>query len=157
MLKKSAVISKCGKYRYRLDRIWGDEDKYIAFIGLNPSTADAEKDDNTIRKCVKFSKRLGAGGLVMVNLFAFRSKNPKLLSSTIGIVGPENDEYIKEVTSKAALRIAIWGNHGLLHCRNIQVLEMLPRPVLCFGITKREQPIHPLYLKDSTRLQVYAS
>jgi hypothetical protein len=70
---KSATISQCGLYRYDLWRRWDSSIPGVAFIGLNPSTADAEKDDPTIRKCVAYAKKWGFGSLCMLNLFAFRA------------------------------------------------------------------------------------
>src|SRR5437868_12651695 len=71
----SAVISPCGKFRYRLTRQWG-EGAALPFVMLNPSTADAEQDDPTIRKCVGFAKRMGYDGIEVVNLYAYRATKP---------------------------------------------------------------------------------
>jgi hypothetical protein len=76
IIKKSAIFSACQTYRYSLTRIWNDKKKPIIFIGLNPSTADENNDDPTIRKCVHYSYQWGFGGLIMVNLFAFRATLP---------------------------------------------------------------------------------
>jgi hypothetical protein len=73
---KSAVISPCGLYRYRLTRTWDAVRWSAAFVMLNPSTADAVDDDPTIKRCVGFAKRWGCGGIVVANLFAFRSADP---------------------------------------------------------------------------------
>lgn len=67
------MISDCGQYRYKLTRRWGDGEQKGLFIGLNPSIADAEIDDPTIRRCIGFSSRFGCDELVVVNLFAYRA------------------------------------------------------------------------------------
>lgn len=68
----------------------------MVFIGLNPSTADEEMDDPTIRKCINFAKGWGYGEIIMVNLFAFRSTDPSLLIRDENPVGPDNDSYIQK-------------------------------------------------------------
>jgi hypothetical protein len=72
-----AVISDDGNCRYRLSRTWGSDGKVIAFIGLNPSTADAIQNDPFILKCIRFAKGWGITKLLMVNLFVYRSSSPK--------------------------------------------------------------------------------
>ena len=72
VIRRNAELSACGKYRYRLSRIWDDKKPLVLFIMLNPSTADAEQDDPTIRRCIAFAKNWGYGGFMAGNLFAFR-------------------------------------------------------------------------------------
>lgn len=72
-IKKDATISDCGKYRYRLSRIWEPGRPVATFVMLNPSTADATNDDATIRKCMGFARRWNLGGIHVGNLFAYRA------------------------------------------------------------------------------------
>lgn len=148
-MKKSAVISDCGKYRYELRRIWGETKSLVAFIGLNPSTADAEKDDATIRRCINFAKDWGYGGIIMLNLFAFRATDPKTMKAEIHPIGLENDEYIKKGIEAAALTVAAWGNHGEHHNRGDVVRYSSYFFVL--ALTKQGYPAHPLYLKKTLK------
>src|SRR3546814_16904510 len=60
-------------------RIWDDTKPQCMFIMLNPSTADADLDDPTIRRCIGFAKSWGYGGLQVCNLFAYRSTEPREL------------------------------------------------------------------------------
>ena len=105
-MEKGAILSTDRKYRYVLTRIWDETKPTVVFIGLNPSIADEEKDDQTIRKCIGYSKRWGNGKLIMVNLFAFRSTGPSLLKRVEDPVGPENDSYIQKYVSESDLVIA---------------------------------------------------
>ena len=144
-----------GGYRYWLRRAWSSG-ALVCWIMLNPSTADATTDDPTIRRCIGFTKAWGYGGLVVVNLFALRATDPKALrlpynysqSDYLGVVGPFNDEAIVEECDRAALVVAAWGNHGALYDRANDVLERIyPRPVHHLGLTKMNQPRHPLYVR----------
>src|SRR5712664_2208515 len=87
---RSAGFSCCGLYRYWLRRHWDAELPPVCFVMLNPSTADAERDDPTIRRCCGFSRRWGYGGIVVVNLYAFRTSDPCCLRNAVHPVGPEN-------------------------------------------------------------------
>lgn len=159
-MEKSAVISKCGKYRYLLSRVWDKKKGLITFTGLNPSTADAKIDDRTVLKCIMHAKRFGAGGFLMVNEFAFRSTDPnklkKITGALIKVVGPENDRYIKEANERASIRVVMWGAMGRLNNRDREVIDLIPRPIFCFGLTQEGMPRHPLYMKNDTKLMVYA-
>lgn len=151
-MKTGAQFSKCRKYRYALWRTW-KEDSHVMFIGLNPSTADETEDDPTIRKCMNFAKRWGFGGLYMLNLFAYRATNPKELMSISDPIGNENNEYLKMYLNPAGLNVACWGNHGSYLNRADSVISLLGKENLSvFGLTKRDQPKHPLYLKNDSGL-----
>lgn len=112
---------------------------------LNPSTADGQFDDPTIRRCMKFTADWGYGGMHVVNLFALRATDPGELREAEDPIGPEND---KTILSYAHWRIvAAWGAHGGYRDRDKAVLEMLKNSELqYFGLTKTGQPRHPLYI-----------
>ncbi|MEQ8317967.1 MAG: DUF1643 domain-containing protein [Phycisphaerales bacterium] len=87
----SAVFSRCGRYRYRLDRIVDPAaSKTVAWVMLNPSTADANSDDQTLRRVRGFSASAckGVGRIVVVNLYAFRATNPADLVESGDCEGP---------------------------------------------------------------------
>lgn len=128
-MEKSAILSADRKYRYVLTRIWDETKPTVVFIGLNPSTADEEVDDKTIRKCIGYAKRWGYGKLIMVNLFAFRSTDPSMLKRVEDPVGPDNDSYIQKCVSESNLVIACWGNHGKLLNRDKVLMDSLPNLV----------------------------
>jgi len=146
-----AMLSEDEVYRYSLMRIWEPELPKALFIGLNPSTADAELDDPTIRRCVGFADSWGCGGIEMVNLFAFRATNPADMKKAPDPVGPHNDETIIQMAVEWEPKyvIAAWGAHGGWWRRNIEVLNLLGQrnvEVTVLGETKAGHPKHPLYL-----------
>lgn len=133
------------EYRYRLARIWDHSRPKVAFIGVNPSTADAIKDDNTIRRCVGYARSWGYGGIVMINLFAYRSTNPKALLTVVDPVGPDNDKWLLDSAKECEMIVAAWGNNGLLNDRWKKVVDLLP-PMHYLELTKSGMPHHPLRL-----------
>jgi hypothetical protein len=150
-----AGFSACNRYRYWLTRIWVPALPGVCWVMLNPSTADAERDDPTIRRCVRFSRRWGFGGLVVVNLFAWRAKRPAELSAIDDPVGEDNDASLLEHAGGRTV-IAAWGNHGALLGRAKTVLQLLAGSrIRCLGVTAAGQPRHPLYVAgDSATLPV---
>lgn len=155
----NAVISVCGLYRYRLDRIWERDKKLMIVVGLNPSTADAEHDDPTVRRLISFAKREFCGGLVVLNLFAYRATDPTMLDvPEIDPVGPENDVYLAQAAERAEGNIFVlaWGARGAKHGYGTWVRDLLLANgcsrLWHFGLTKDGQPKHPLYLSARTPL-----
>lgn len=150
-----AEFSECGRYRYLLQRQWGDE-AICLFVGLNPSTATADSDDATIRKCVALARTWGFSGMTMANLFAVRCRYPQVLSTHRDPVGPENDRFLLPAIEQAHTAVAMWGNHGLksygLTARRDQNILALRDDWQCVGITKRGAPRHPLYIASTSTL-----
>lgn len=156
-MKKSAHLSLDGEYRFWLAREWSEGGKRVCWIMLNPSTADAEVDDQTIRKIIKFSRREGFDALDVVNLFALRTPDPKMIKSHFKPVGGSaaNDSWIMDTAVKADLVVCAWGAHGTYLRRDMQVLTMLrrhlpDRRIVCLGTNQAGSPKHPLYLRDDT-------
>ena len=154
-INKTANFSSCRKYRYSLSRIWDKQKKFVLFIGLNPSTADEEMDDPTIRRCSGYAQNWGYGGFMMVNLFAYRTTFPSNLKKVKCPIGNENDKYIVKLSKKADITVAAWGDNGNLYNRDKQVLSLVPN-LLCLKINKSGQPAHPLYLKKNLKLTKFA-
>lgn len=143
-MKASALISACKQYRYELRRVWDDSSPLVLFIGLNPSTADASSDDNTTRVCINYAKRWGYGGLLLGNLFAYRSTNQSALYSVQDPVGPENDVHLKALQLRAKLVVCAWSDTGSYMSRDTAVLASLVAPH-CLVKLKSGRPGHPLY------------
>lgn len=149
---KGAVISECGTYRYQLWRIWNNELPKVLFIMLNPSTADANIDDPTIRRCINFAKNWGYGGLYVGNLFAYRSTSPKALIYTADPFGEFNNYHLTEMTAKCDLIICAWGNAPIL--KKLQYhpkFENINKPLHYIDLAKGGTPKHPLYLKGDLK------
>src|SRR5947209_9185981 len=87
LIDDQAVVASCGaafgtrpgqppeSHRYVLWRMWS-RDRPLVVIGLNPSTATELTGDRTVNKCLHFALREGMGGLVMLNLFSYRTPYP---------------------------------------------------------------------------------
>ena len=150
-IKKSAVFSKCRKYRYSLTRSWNSADGYVLFIGLNPSIADETIDDPTLTRCINFAKDWGYGGLIMVNLFAYMSTYPTDLKKVKLPIGNNNNKHILKNHQKSQLTVAAWGNDGHFLKRDKEVLKIISNP-MCLNINKSGQPAHPLYQKKNQEL-----
>jgi hypothetical protein len=144
-MKCSADFSPCRRYRYALWRTWGGLAGYAMFVGLNPSTADETKDDPTIRRCIAFAKDWGYSGLCMTNLFAFRATKPAHMMDADDPVGSDNDRWLSDAASQAAVVVAAWGVHGTFAGRHDAVRQMLPH-LHYLRLTKDGHPGHPLYL-----------
>ncbi len=150
-----AEFSDCLKFRYWLERdLEVKSEKTLLVIGLNPSTADAENNDPTIRRCIRFATEWGYGRLWVANIFAFRSTDPKGLLGIKDPVGADNDKWIKKLNLKADLTLVAWGNNGMLNGRYKDVLKYVKDPH-CLGQTKLSHPRHPLYVKAIQKPLLY--
>lgn len=158
-LSTDASLSPCGTYRWMLRRRWALAGPGVVWIMLNPSTADAREDDPTIRRCVGFSRALGAACMTVVNLFAFRATEPDELLDAADPVGePHNDLTIQSLCAFETRIVCAWGRHKLAARRAAHVLEhVVRRPAFCLGRNADGSPKHPLYLPNGTTLEPYWS
>jgi hypothetical protein len=169
-LASSAVLSDCGRYRYRLDRELNPANpQSLLWVMANPSTADASVDDPTIRKVRGFTQRLGYGRFTVVNLYAYRATDPATLVAAAqrgeDVVGPENADRVFHAIFEADLVVVAWGR--CLADRAALDLSFAERQVVaaiqyhrgqahCLGRTQGGHPRHPLMLPYSTPLEVYS-
>jgi len=156
-----AIISACGKYRYLLGRdvredgITYPNPGYVLWVMLNPSTADASHDDNTIRRCVSFTRQWGYPELLVGNLYAYRSTDPANLWAADDPQGPENCDHLQGMARNAALIIAAWGRHAK-RADSEPIAHTLAthghQDIYCLGLNKHGfQPAHPLMLRADTQ------
>lgn len=148
-----AAFSACGLYRYTLTRRITDGSRTVVFICLNPSTADAERDDPTSRRCIGYARDWGFARMVMLNLFAYRSTDPKALAklSLEQAVGPENVAHIESQALTASIVVCAWGANAKVapyHAYKVaKGLRQLGVELYALGFTKGSYPRHPLYLR----------
>lgn len=155
----SAVISDCGLYRYRLERHGLKGSGAVAWIMVNPSTADAKADDPTIRKVVGFTERLGGGWAIVGNKFAYRATDVKALRSAADPRGPENDSHLEQIMRAAPIVVAAWGPLSKLPpslrkrwTTVCMIAERAGAKLMCFGVAQDGHPRHPLMLAYDTPL-----
>lgn len=154
--QSAAELSADGAYRYGLWRSWWDgtgEQSGVCWVMLNPSTADAYVDDATIRRCVGFSRAWGYTGLSVVNLFAYRTHNPKRLLEAEDPVGPGNWYWLGLEMENADQVVCAWGSSWPSpYAEHVTAVARLAadRGAVCLGTTKAGEPRHPLYLASVT-------
>lgn len=148
---KDAVLSEDGVYRYELYRRWADSTRPVLWVMLNPSTADAEIDDPTIRRIIGFSQSWGFQAAIVCNLFALRATNPQALRTHSDPVGPDNDDHLMRAVCASDRIVVAWGAHTFASSRAAWVKKLLPNPH-CLGVTKEGHPRHPLYVRADAQL-----
>lgn len=177
--KRSADLSEDRVYRYTLGRDWCPG-RRVLWVLINPSTADAFEDDPTVKKCRGFSQQwrdtergedARFGGMVMVNLFAYRATDPTDLATAqsqgVDIVGPDNDRFIREAFDHDVGRVIVgWGANfinGATQRRAREVLATLwaecdarnLQAVRALGTNQDGSPKHPLYIAYGAAPQVF--
>lgn len=150
-MESAAVISPCQLYRYQLTRRWGPG-LSVCFIGLNPSTADASADDPTIRRCIGFARTWGFDAIEMLNLFALRATDPRVMKAHEQPVGPDNDGWLQSAQERNDVLVACWGVHGV-HQERDQAVRAFDLELMHLGLSKDGHPRHPLYLPRTARLE----
>jgi len=159
-MDRSAWLSECQKYRYTLARTWRKKGLLFAYFGINPSTADANIDDATVKKWIGFTERNGGRGFIVGNVFSYRATNVKELAKCHNPTGGmANASHILTIIKKADVLVPCWGNASKVpaHLRhNISDLMSLliesGKPIKIFGKTKSGDPRHPLMLSYNTPL-----
>ena len=151
-MKRDAILSKCGKYRYSLSREWNKKKGKVLFIMLNPSKADNKLDDPTVKRCICFANSWGYGGIMIANLFAFRTTYPKELFKVKYPEGKNNLKHIKNMIKTSNLVICAWGNkQGSPPKYLCELTDLFYLKILSDGKT----PAHPLRLKKDLKPQKF--
>lgn len=148
-MNRGAVFSPCRRWRYALWRIWDSDHPLLHFIMLNPSTADENANDPTVERCERRAREWGYGGLIVTNIFAWRSTDPRALLEVADPIGPENDSVIAKAVALARDTICAWGVHG--RTRGVALLggALLGSRLYALSFTNDGTPGHPLYVPYS--------
>jgi len=159
-----ATISGDGLYRYWLARNWSNDLPTLGWIMLNPSTADAELDDLTLTKCIGFARQHGYGRVLLANLYAYRSTDPRQLANVADPIGPENLMYLERLCEQSAEVVVAWGNATSVRALPVWAeavtnalasMERHRKRPLCLGTTMNGAPRHPSRLAYETPFQAW--
>lgn len=163
MSDRSAVLSDCGLYRWRLDREIAPAGLTAAVFGINPSTADALLDDATVRKWRGFGQRLSWGRVLVGNAFAWRATDVRELARAADPFGQDYDLHLEAIIGQADLLVPCWGDRGKIPKALRPQLDALMgrftssgKPVMCWGLTAGGDPRHPLMLGYHTPLRDFS-
>ncbi|MBE9061028.1 DUF1643 domain-containing protein [cf. Phormidesmis sp. LEGE 11477] len=161
-MERTAVFDQTGKYRYCLGRRWQPGGSSVAFVMLNPSQADASRDDPTLRACTQFAQRWQYAALEVVNLFGYRTPHPAQLKQALNQaedpIGDQNDRYLLQTVEEADQVVLAWGNWGSLAGRDRTILTLLTphwAKLTYLQLNRSGQPRHPLYISRSVLPQRY--
>jgi hypothetical protein len=159
---RRAVFSECERYRYELQITWDEALPVLGNIGLNPSTADEFKNDPTVHRDIERAAALGYGSLLKLNLFAFRSTDPRGMKQAEDPYGEWRDPaclfFAAAAQRKVELLIAAWGNHGTHQNRANDVREVartMGWNLYKYELNKSKEPCHPLYKPYSLKPTIY--
>lgn len=144
------VISPCNKYRYLLVRNWDKTKPKVLFIGLNPSTATSSVNDPTVLKLKAWCKHFGYGGYKLINIYAYRATNKRMLKLVPDPVGPENDKYFEAFKNHPDVMF-MWGSSEFVDNDRVKSIAEMFGNARCFGHSIGGQPKHPLFLSTLTR------
>lgn len=163
-MMKSATLSPCMKYRYSLSRVWNYDKPIYGFIGVNPSTADAIKDDPTVKKWIGFTERWDGGGFHVCNAFGYRATDVNELKTVEDPIGEDNMVFVENIMDQCDIIVPCWGNKTKVPkvlWNQFDVIHSLldqysHKPIMCFGTNKSGCPKHPAYLSyEKTPLVEY--
>src|SRR5207247_8521841 len=107
-IEYGVVFDVSGRYRYSLWRAWSAYHPRIAFVLLNPSTADEQRNDPTIRRCMGFARAWNVGSMVVVNLFAYRATDYRELLKIDDPVGEGNNYYLIQAVERCWSGVVGW-------------------------------------------------
>lgn len=159
-IERWASVSGCGLYRWSLGRNWAPPGALptALFVMLNPSTADGDVDDPTIRRCIGFARSWGCGGVLVANLFPWRARKPRDLvaareAGSDVVQRRTRDLHLRHLMTLAqGPHVAAWGAHAMAAGE----APTLPGDRwMCLGTTSSGAPRHPLYLRGDTELAAW--
>jgi hypothetical protein len=153
-----AILSRDNAYRYALyRRVQPGFEGRVLFVMLNPSTADGLRNDNTIRACIRFTRAWNYEELLVANLYAYRSRDPRALTLAKDPRGPLNDEFVRVLAGRAQLIVAAWGMHaGEEENTRMRMILSEYDNLYCLGETLEGKPRHPLFIPTDRRRQIFS-
>lgn len=151
----TAYFSDCFQYRHLLTRVLGGDGDTTVFVMLNPSTADANANDPTVRRCVGYAEDWGSAVLIVANLYSLRSTDPRGLWQHEDPVGPENDKTLADLARHHRRIICAWGANARPErvWAFVAMATNVGGELFCLGTTKAGAPRHPLYLRRDAEPQ----
>jgi hypothetical protein len=142
-----------GPFRFALWRRWSER-PIAAWLMCNPSTADAEDDDPTIRRVRHFSTVMGCGGAIVVNLWPLRTPYPAELWKRIDAeltveADRRNREAIADAIGRSEVAFVAVGAEPWRRFPGTVKLALgaFQRPTVphyVLGTTQDGAPLHPL-------------
>lgn len=147
-----------GIYRYALWRIWDKDLPLLPVCMLNPSKADHTVNDNTIVQLMTRARTLVLpapvpvgpfGGLLAINVFAYRATDPADMKLATDPVGPHNEVVIGALLERTSTLLCAWGAHACYLNRDEELQCLMQKHgTLAFALrlTKHGKPCHPLRL-----------
>lgn len=166
-IHRSAIMADNNTRRYLLTRRWGhSQSKALLFVGLNPSTANGERDDPTLRRLMRLAVAWEYGRLLVCNLFSLVSPHPNDLLGQPDLVGPDNDITIHAAVRESLMVLAGWGSWPGSVSRqrwpevagrveHVLKSGLLGNEVYCLGQNADGSPKHPLYLPRGVKPAPY--
>lgn len=152
---RAADVDQRTNCRFTLRRAWGPGPS-ILWCGANPSLANAERDDPTMRREIGFSYRWGFGSLVKVNLLPFITPNPAHLAARMRerrgrMLMHDNEQRLRDELDKVTVCVAAWGNlvppdevERILWAVRYDTADPKPVEWKCLGVTNSGAPKHTL-------------
>lgn len=151
MIHSGATFSEDRAYRRSLWRVWNSDLPALTIIMLNPSKAGETESDPTVSRQIERAKRLGCGGLFVVNAFDLVATDPRDMKRHPEPNSAENDKVILTAATVAVSSggyvIAAWGANATHRNRHREMMELLKDvPLYALKLTQAGIPSHPLYL-----------
>lgn len=167
LTENGALFNEEHTHRYLLWRVDLKKEPrhpgWLAWLGLNPSKADGERNDNTITRVTDYTLQEGYGRFFMVNFHAFIATNPKDLvraqvsHGTAFVRGAEGLHWIDQAFAVSDEIVCAWGSHSAarqLHCAEVwRRLMGQPNKLRALRVSQEGAPAHPLRLPAKLRLE----
>lgn len=149
-----AIFSEDLTLRFALWRVWDNQKPILGQVGLNPSTAGADKNDATIARSIVRAQKYGFGGLIQTNKYPHIATNPKKLDRLLGI--EMNTQYIRQMVELTSMQLCMWGSIINDTFTSSRIYKLLKNPY-CLGVNTDGQPKHSLYISYKTPMVKYCS